>query len=182
MRARLLNFTLAALRIGLVISHGRLGLRHRRNQVRCAGASNVLQLLAQFLSKLGGCQLRTLGSFEAELPTSHFVLGYRNQKRNRQYLACQPCMLGDALIDPILHKLLKFYELPIHLRRSRHDPPELLQMKISNVWTRSSSICRNRHLNLGLVRESQVDYAGEIYWRKPELKGKDKPKVQTVSV
>jgi hypothetical protein len=25
-------------------------------------------------------------------------------------------------------------------------------------------------------------YAGDLYWRKPELKGKDKPKVQAVTV
>ncbi|MBV8774442.1 MAG: low affinity iron permease family protein [Deltaproteobacteria bacterium] len=46
------------------------------------------------------------------------------------------------------------------------------QMKISTALTRSSSNCRNGPPNVGLVRESQVDRARELYWRKPELKGK----------
>ena len=78
---------------------------------------------------------------------------------------------------------LKLDELLRAMERARTDLviSKRHQMKISNVWTRSSSICRNRHLNLGLVRESQVDYAGELWWRKPELKGKDRPKTQTVT-
>jgi len=54
-------------------------------------------------------------------------------------------------------------------------------MKTSSAWTRSSNNCRNRDLNQGLIRRVGLMRRRTVC-RKPESKGKDKPKVHRDSM